>query len=115
MAPLVVTFVIGRWVGAVGGRGDACFEIEAFQQPSEPIAVVGLVSQDGASGLAGHQIRGRQDVIALPGAEDQAQRSPPRINEGMDFGVCSAPTATNSLVFGGSAAAHGVFVNLGAG
>ena len=34
MAPLVVTFVIGRWVGAVGGGWNACFEIKAFQQPS---------------------------------------------------------------------------------
>ena len=115
MALFVKTFVILRRATFVGLGGNACLESERLRQLPERSAAVGFVSEDRSGIVSNDQIRGRDAVVTVSRPENDADRTPAGINQGVDFCIGSSFGSADALDFNALRAAKGVLVNLRAG
>ena len=115
MTPFVVPLVIGSGIVAIGPGWDTRSESEVFQTASEFVTVVGLVGQNGPMRVPFHQIWSAQNVVSMPGTQEQPQRPTVGIHQCVNLGVGSTTSPANSLFFSTARSALSMFVYFDAG
>lgn len=115
MALFVKTFVILRWAAFVGLRRNACLKSERLEQLPERGTAVSFVSEDRSGVVPNDQLRGRDTVVTVSRPENDAERPPAGINQGVDLCIGSPFGSADALHFNALRTAKGVLVNLRAG
>lgn len=115
MALFVKTFVILRRATFVGLWRDARLESDRLEQLPECGAAVGFVSEDRSGVVPNDQIRGGDTVVTVSRPENDADRTPANINQGVDFCIGSSFGSADALDFNALRTTKGVLVNLRTG
>lgn len=84
---------------ALAGRRDVRLGAGSPDQVEQSIGIVASVGDDMAAFEAGEQLRSGAQVVRLPGGEQESDRQPPLVDDGIDLGAQSSTRTADGVIF----------------
>ena len=91
--------VDGSMDEALAGRRDVRLGAGSPDQVEQSIGIVASVGDDMAAFEAGEQLRSGAQVVRLPGGEQEPDRQPPLVDDGIDLGAQSSTRTADGVIF----------------